>query len=124
MHLLLYTSSAKSYRRISINILYTLYLSCYMKFSLKTKDSTFFFIVLEKYRILGCNIGNFRHIGNIAKSRKYRITWHPAEDRVTRTPLKNWCSGRVGSSCSISATRHDNLVITICLYLTPFSTIF
>ena len=34
----------------------------YMKFSLKIKDSTFFLIVLEKYRIMGCNIGNFRQI--------------------------------------------------------------
>jgi hypothetical protein len=34
----------------------------YMKFPLKIKDSTFFLIVLEKYRILGCNIGNFRQI--------------------------------------------------------------
>ena len=34
----------------------------YMKFPLNIKDSTFFLIVLEKYRILGCNIGNFRQI--------------------------------------------------------------
>ena len=34
----------------------------YMKFPFKIKDSTFFLIVLEKYRILGCNIGNFRQI--------------------------------------------------------------
>ena len=34
----------------------------YMKFPFKIKDSTFFLIVLEKYRILGCNIGNVREI--------------------------------------------------------------
>jgi uncharacterized alkaline shock family protein YloU len=34
----------------------------YMKCTLKIKDSTFFLIVLEKYRILGWNIGNFRQI--------------------------------------------------------------
>ena len=28
----------------------------YMKFTLKIKDSTFFLIVLEKHRILGCTI--------------------------------------------------------------------
>ena len=32
----------------------------YMKFPLKIKDSTFVLIVLEKYRIVGWNIGNFR----------------------------------------------------------------
>ena len=34
----------------------------YVKFPLKIKDSTFFLIVLEKYRILGWNIGIFRQI--------------------------------------------------------------
>ena len=34
----------------------------YVKFPLKIKDSTFCLIVLEKYRILGWNIGNFRQI--------------------------------------------------------------
>jgi hypothetical protein len=34
----------------------------YMKFPLKIKDSTFVLIVLEKYRIVGWNIGNFRQI--------------------------------------------------------------
>jgi hypothetical protein len=34
-----------------------------MKFPLKIKDSTF--IVLEKYRILGCNIGNIANLENI-----------------------------------------------------------
>ena len=34
----------------------------YMKFPLKIKDSIFFLIVLEKYRILGWNIGNFRQL--------------------------------------------------------------
>ena len=34
----------------------------YMKSPLKIKPSTFFLIVLEKYRILGCNIGSFRQI--------------------------------------------------------------
>jgi hypothetical protein len=39
---------------------------------------------------------------------------HKNKDRVTRTPLKTggdlMCSGRVGSSCSTSGTRRDNLV--------------
>jgi hypothetical protein len=39
---------------------------------------------------------------------------HKNKDRVTRTPLKPggdlMCSGRVGSSCSTSGTRRDNLV--------------
>ena len=34
----------------------------YIRFPLKIKDSTFVFLILEKYRILGCNIGNFRQI--------------------------------------------------------------
>ena len=34
----------------------------YMKFTLKIKDSTFFSHIFGKYRILGCNIGNFRQI--------------------------------------------------------------
>ena len=34
----------------------------FMKFLIKIKDSTVFLIVLEKYRILGCNIGNFRQL--------------------------------------------------------------
>ena len=34
----------------------------YMKFTLKIKDSTFFLVVLEKYRILEWNIGIFRQI--------------------------------------------------------------
>jgi hypothetical protein len=34
----------------------------YMKFPLNIKDSTFFLIVLEKYRISGCNLGNVRQI--------------------------------------------------------------
>jgi hypothetical protein len=33
-----------------------------MKFTLKIKDSTFFLVVLEKYRILEWNIGIFRQI--------------------------------------------------------------
>ena len=39
---------------------------------------------------------------------------HKTKDRVTRTQLKTGgefrCSGRVGSFCSISDTRHVNLV--------------
>jgi hypothetical protein len=34
----------------------------YMKFPFKIKDSTFFLIVLEKYKILGWNVGIFRQI--------------------------------------------------------------
>ena len=47
---------------------------------------------------------------------KQRSTKHTykTKDRVTRTPLKTEgelkCSGMVSSSCSISGTRHVNLV--------------
>ena len=34
----------------------------YMKFPLQIKDLTFVLIVLEKHKILGWNIGNFRQI--------------------------------------------------------------
>ena len=40
-------------KSISINILHSLYLSCLYEISTQNKDSTFFLIVLEKYKILG-----------------------------------------------------------------------
>ena len=46
------------------------------------------------------------------KRRSTKYTYK-TKDRVTRTPLKTGgelgCSGRVGSSCSTSGTRHVNL---------------
>ena len=51
--------------------------------------------------------------GQKDKQRSTKHT-HKTKDRVTRTPLKTrgelTCSGRVSSSCSISGTRHVNLV--------------
>jgi hypothetical protein len=47
------------------------------------------------------------------KQRSIKHTYK-TKDRVTRTPVKTGgelrCSGRVGSSCSTSGTRHVNLV--------------
>jgi hypothetical protein len=47
------------------------------------------------------------------KQRSIKHTYKP-KDPVTRTPLKTGgelrCSGRVGSSCPTSDTRHVNLV--------------
>jgi len=46
-----------------------------------------------------------------------KITTQKTKDKVTRTPLKIGdepmirCSGRVGSSCSITYIRHVTLVI-------------
>ena len=48
-------------------------LSIYMKFTLKTKDLTFYLIVLETYRSLGCNIGilgNDRKLSKLSKISK------------------------------------------------------
>ena len=46
---------------------------------------------------------------------------HKSKDRVTRTPLKTGgeprCPGRVDNSCSISGTRHVNLVTNRCILL-------
>jgi hypothetical protein len=46
------------------------------------------------------------------KKDKQRSTkhMHKTKDRVTRTPLKTGCSGRISSSCSTSGTRRINLV--------------
>jgi hypothetical protein len=46
------------------------------------------------------------------KQRSIKHT-HKTEDRVTRTPLKAGCSGRVSSSCPTSDTRRVNLITIV-----------
>jgi hypothetical protein len=68
---------------------------------------------LSFYLLLACS-GFFKWISHARDKQRSTKHTHTTKDRVTRTPLNIGdeliCSGRVGSSCSTSGTRHVNLV--------------
>jgi hypothetical protein len=81
--------------------------------------------LVNTYIFLSVETINIQHNG---QKKKYKRTnndlkkhTHGTKDRITRTPLKTGdelrCSGRVGSSCSISGTRRRVKLVTNVLYV-------